>query len=106
MRVNIVMNKKEGMPRLETLFNSFSLSNALMNAGYDYIWTNRDLFHSDYARKAFRIFRPLSSESQGFLQYHESLRQERISSLMVALLIWMPSINTSKGKGSALIKAK
>lgn len=63
--------KKRACQDLRPYLIRFSLANALMNAGYDYIWTNRDLFHSDYAKKLFRLFGLLSGESQKYLQYHE-----------------------------------
>lgn len=63
--------KKRACQDLRGYSIRFSLANGLMNAGYDYIWTNRDLFHSDYSKKLFRLFGLLSAESQKYLQYHE-----------------------------------
>lgn len=63
--------KKRACQDLRPYLVRFTLSKALMNAGYDYIWTNRDLFHSDYARKLFRLFGLFSGEPQKYLQYHE-----------------------------------
>jgi hypothetical protein len=64
-------SKKRACQDLRPYLIRFSLANALMNAGYDYIWTNRDLFHADHPKKIFRFFGLISGEPQKYLQYHE-----------------------------------